>query len=69
MIEQMEVYAKKDNGQWKKIETIEFGNLINSPNKRFHYFKKAFKANDIMLKATRIAGNNDKAAIAELDLF
>lgn len=69
MIEQMEVYAKKDNGQWKKIETIEFGNLINSPNKRFHYFKKAFKANGIMLKATRIAGNNDKASIAELDLF
>ena len=69
MIEQMEVYYRKADGKWQKAESISFGNLINSPTQRFHYFKKPFSAKEVRIKAVRIAAEGNHAAIAELDFF
>lgn len=52
-----------------KAETFVFGNLINDPSKRFHYFKQVVKARYVRFETTEIAAGEEMVAIAEIDLF
>lgn len=63
------IKVNANDKNWKEIESFEFGNLINDPVKRFHYFKKPRKARYIIIQATEIAGDGKAAAIAEIDFF
>lgn len=59
-----------DDGQtWKTAESFEFGNLINDPTKRFHYFKKPVTARFVQVEATEIAANGTVVTVAELNFF
>lgn len=63
------ILTSNDGKSWKKAEEFEFGNLINDPTKRFHYFKNAVKTRYVRIEATEIAANGKVVAIAEIDLF
>lgn len=69
MMESGEFYISQDGKDWKKVESFDFGNLINDPTKRFHYFKEPQTARYIRVKATGIAGGGKSVCIAELDVF
>ncbi|GHT16050.1 hypothetical protein AGMMS4956_17480 [Bacteroidia bacterium] len=69
MMEEGIFQISKDGKTWKDVEIFQFGNLINDPVKRRHYFKKAVKARYIRIVATKIAGNEKAVSMAELDLF
>ena len=54
---------------WETVEQFEFGNLINDPTPRTIIFKRPVNARYVKIVALEIAGGDDKAAIAEIDLF
>ncbi|WP_339903626.1 alpha-L-fucosidase [uncultured Cyclobacterium sp.] len=60
------IYYSSDGSNWQPLEHFEFGNLINDPSLRRHYFKKPIETRFIKLEAKRIAGGHRFAAIAEL---
>lgn len=63
------VKVSDDGKSWKEVESFEFGNLINDPSKRFHYFKQPVSTRYVRIEATEIAANGKVVAVAELDLF
>lgn len=63
------IWISNDGKTWKKADTFEFGNLINDPEKRFHFFKAPVNAQFVKIEATDTAANGDYATAAELDLF
>lgn len=64
------IVKTSDDGKiWKEWEKFEFGNLINDPVKRYHYFKKAVTARFVRIETIETAANGKEAAIAELDFF
>lgn len=69
MMEKGVFYISADGKSWKKVEDFEFGNLINDPTKRQHYFQQSVSARFVKIEATRIAAGGQVVAIAELDLF
>jgi alpha-L-fucosidase len=69
MIEQGLFQRSDDGKSWKEVEKFEFGNLINDPAKRFHYFKNKLKARYIRIEVLRIAADDTVASMAELDVF
>ncbi|ATP55753.1 alpha-1,3/4-fucosidase [Pedobacter ginsengisoli] len=69
MMEKGIVQISDDGKNWKTIESFEFGNLINDPTARTHYFKNIISARYIQLQATGIAANKKSLAIAELDFL
>lgn len=69
MMEKGVFYISADGKSWKKVEDFEFGNLINDPTKRQHYFLQPVSARFVKIEATRIAAGGQVVAIAELDLF
>lgn len=69
MIEHGNVQVSDDGKKWRNVGDFEFGNLINDPVTRYHWFKKPVRARYIRINATRIAGDSKVAAIAELDIF
>lgn len=69
MIAKGVIKVSDDGKTWKEVDTFEFGNLINDPSKRYHYFKTATTAQYVRLEATEIAANGKVATAAELDLF
>lgn len=69
MIEKGAIYSSMNGKSWVKQDGFTFGNLINDPTQRNHTFKKSFSARYIKLQVNEIAGEGDKAAIAELDFY
>ncbi len=69
MIEQGVIKISNDGKSWKLFESFEFGNLINDPTARTHYFKETLSARFIRIESKTIAGGKKQAAIAELDFF
>lgn len=69
MIEQGIIKVSDDGKSWKEAENFEFGNLINDPSPRTHYFKKPISARFVRIESKTIAGGKKQAAIAELDFF
>ena len=69
MIEKGEIQISDDGKKWHTVEQFEFGNLINDPTPRTVTFKRPVDARYVKIVPVSIAGGNDKAAIAEIDLF
>lgn len=69
MIEKGEISISQDGKSWKVIEDFEFGNLINDPTSRRHYFNKPVKTRYIKIESKVIAGARKTAAIAEIDFL
>lgn len=69
MMQQGTIYTSQDGKTWKEVETFEFGNLINDPTKRFHYFKNNQTTRYVRIQATGIAANGNSVAISEIDFF
>lgn len=63
------IKVSDDGKNWKEAERFEFGNLINDPTKRYHYFKNPVTTRYVRIEATEIAANGKVVAIAELDLL
>lgn len=69
MMAKGDILISNDGRKWEKAETFVFGNLINDPSKRFHYFKQVVKARYVRFETTEIAAGEEMVAIAEIDLF
>jgi len=69
MIESGTIEISNDGKSWEAFEHFKFGNLINDPTKRMHYFEKAIKTRYIKIASTIIAGGKKNAAIAEIDFL
>ncbi len=69
MMERGVIKTSQDGKSWSVLENFEFGNLINDPTKREHFFKKKVKARYIRVEATGIAAGGKELSIAELSLF
>jgi len=69
MIEKGKIKVSSNGKSWKMLEDFEFGNLINDPTTRRHFFKTPVETRYIRLESTAIAGGNKSAAIAEIDFF
>ena len=63
------IKVSDDGKNWKEVESFEFGNLINDPSKRYHYFKQPVSARYIRVEATEIAANGKVVSVAEFDLL
>ena len=69
MFERGSILISEDNKNWKKAEDFVFGNLINDPVKRYHYFKDVYKARYVKIEMIEAAGGSEYASVAELDFF
>jgi len=69
MMEKGIIQISNDGKNWTTAESFEFGNLINDPTARTHYFKNTITTKYIQIQATTIAGNKKNLAIAELDFL
>ncbi len=69
MIEKGLIQISTNGKNWEDVEEFEFGNLINDPVKRSHYFEKSIHTRYVRIMSKTIAGNNETAAVAELDFF
>lgn len=69
MIEKGILKTSSDGKTWQTIEPFEFGNLINDPSPRTHYFKTPVKTQFLRIESQEIAGDKKTAAIAELDFL
>ncbi len=64
------VETSQDGKQWVKAEDFTFGNIVNNPTKRYHYFNKPIKkARYIRIVITETAGSNQAAGAAEWEVF
>ena len=62
------VKASNDGKQWKTVESVEFGNLVNDPTKRFHYFKETIPARYVSIEPTVMA-QEGKLTLDNIDLL
>lgn len=69
MIAVGDVEVSADGKKWTKAGRFEFGNLINDPTERYYEFAKPVKGRYVRLTPLEIAGESNKAAIAEIDFF
>ena len=69
MMERGTVWISRDGKDWQKAEDFTFGNLINDPMKRYHYFRKPYTARYVKIEQTAAAANSGYASMAELDFF
>ncbi len=69
MIEKGIVKTSQDGKSWTVVEEFEFGNLINDPSPRTHYFDAPVNTRYIMIQSSVIAGGVRSASIAELDFL
>lgn len=51
-----------------KADDFVFGNLINDPVKRYHYFKSEVKGRYVKIEMVESANQSKYASIAELDI-
>ena len=64
------VETSQDGKQWVKAEDFTFGNIVNNPTKRYHYFNKPIKkARYIRIVITETAGSNQAVGAAEWEVF
>ena len=69
MIAKARLKISQDGTNWTDAGYWEFGNLINDPTTRYHYFPQAVKARLVRIEAVETAEGSHHAAVAELDLF
>lgn len=65
------VKVSDDGKSWQDVERFEFGNLINDPSKRYHYFKKAVSARYVRIDLSEMLVGDDGSQLTldELDLL
>lgn len=63
------VKVSNDGTEWTQVETFEFGNLINDPTKRYHYFKQPVKGRYMRIEVTEMAPGGKQVAVAEIDVL
>jgi len=69
LIEEGVIKTSADGRNWETLESFRFGNLINDPTPRTHYFSAPAKARFIRVESRVIAGGMSGAAIAEIDFL
>ncbi|MFD0762092.1 alpha-L-fucosidase [Lutibacter aestuarii] len=69
MIEKGTIYTSTDGSSWEYLDTFEFGNLINDPSPRTHYFNTKSSFRFVKIVTNTIAGNKSTATISELNFF
>ncbi|MGQ7870264.1 alpha-L-fucosidase [Sunxiuqinia sp. sy24] len=69
MIEEGLIKTSTNGKSWKTLETFKFGNLINDPTPRTHYFSVPTTTRFIRVESRAIAGGKSGAAIAEIDFL
>ncbi len=69
MLERGILRMSDDGEKWTIVTEFEFGNLINDPVKREHFFKSKVKGRYIRVEATSIAAEGKVLNIAELSFF
>ena len=69
MIEQGRIKVSNDGENWSDFEDFEFGNLINDPVARTHYFRSTVTTKYVRIESKAIAGDDTSATIGELDFF
>ncbi len=69
MIEKGILGISEDGKNWVTAQTFEFGNLINDPSTRRHYFASPLKTQYVRIEAVSITGNHPNAAIAEIEFL
>lgn len=69
MISRGEIQISENGENWKTADTFEFGNLINDPTPRTHYFATPFSTRYIRLVATGTAGDEKYVTVSELDFL
>ncbi len=68
MVTKGRVYVSNDAQNWEKTGEFSFGNMINDPSRRFHYFTSPLHARYVRVEALETAGE-EKLVMAELDFF
>ncbi|MFT3947988.1 MAG: alpha-L-fucosidase [Agriterribacter sp.] len=58
-----------DGQNWTNAESFEFGNLVNDPVTRTHYFASPVQTRYIRVESTAVTGDGKNLTIAELDFF
>jgi len=69
MMAKGKILVSADGQTWQPAETFEFGNLINDPTTRYHYFKNSVKARFVKIESTETAAGSTSVAIAEIGFF
>lgn len=69
MFERGTIWVSMDNRKWEKADDFVFGNLINDPVKRYHYFKSEVKGRYVKIEMVESANKSEYASIAELDIL
>ena len=69
MIAKGSIKVSSDGSSWRDAGDFEFGNLVNDPSTRTHYFNDSVDARFVRIESTEIAAPGNSAAIAEFDLF
>lgn len=69
MMAKGKIKVSPDGKNWETVEAFEFGNLVNDPGTRTHYFKQPTAARYIRVEATDIAPAGKAVAVSELDFF
>lgn len=69
MIEQGILKISDDGIQWRVFENFKFGNLINDPTPRTHYFQSPMNTRYVRIESKTIAGGEKQASIAEIDFL
>lgn len=64
-----EIQISENGTTWDTVEKFEFGNLINDPTPRTHYFDKPVTTRYIRLLVTGIAGVEKYVTISEIDFL
>ena len=67
-VTQIALQISDDGKQWQTVENVEFGNLVNDPTKRFHYFQKAVSARYVRIDIKEIA-QEGKPSLDNWDLL
>ncbi|MCC6287040.1 MAG: alpha-L-fucosidase [Chitinophagaceae bacterium] len=58
-----------DGQNWTNAESFEFGNLVNDPVTRTHYFTSPVQTRYIRVESKAVTGDGKNLTIAELDFF
>ena len=69
MFERGTIWVSTDNQKWEKADDFVFGNLINDPVKRYHYFKSEVKGRYVKIDMVESANQSKYASIAEVDIL
>ena len=69
VIEKVSISTSKNGKKWSRVGDFEFGNIVNDPTHRIHYFQKPIKTKYIKINILKIANDDKVATIAELDFI